>query len=75
VTRLEQAGLIEREEAASDRRAKHLRLTPAGRHMLDQIIPLVQAREAEILAALSDQERALLDGIVDKLRLQAQSFL
>lgn len=72
VSRLEQAGLIAREEDASDRRAKHLRLTPAGRQMLDQIIPLVQAREAEILAALDDQERALLDGMIDKLRQRAQ---
>ncbi|MCU0929290.1 MAG: MarR family transcriptional regulator, partial [Burkholderiaceae bacterium] len=57
VARLEGHGLVERELHADDRRARVLRLTPAGRALFRRIAPLAQAREAFLLDAL-DAARA-----------------
>lgn len=58
VDRLEQKGLIERTVSPDDRRARLLRLTPAGRRELAALRPVVEALQAEILAPLSAKERA-----------------
>lgn len=61
------AGLVSRQEDETDRRFVSLTLTAKGRTVYDQILPLVQAREAEILSALNADERAALDTILRKL--------
>lgn len=58
VERLEQKGLIERAVSPDDRRARLLRLTPAGRRELAALRPVVEALQAGILAPLSAKERA-----------------
>src|SRR4051812_13421698 len=58
--KLVQRGYVERIESEKDRRAKHVRLLPAGRAVLDEI---EQARKSVIegfTATLSDDERAAL---------------
>jgi len=50
VARLEKAGLIEREDDASDGRAVRLRLSRAGRRATDRALPRVR----ELQGALSD---------------------
>ncbi|WP_119353607.1 MarR family winged helix-turn-helix transcriptional regulator [Azohydromonas sediminis] len=72
VTRLEAHGLVEREQVASDRRARVLRLTPAGRALFRRIAPLARAREAFLLDALDADERRVLDRAIDKLRERAR---
>lgn len=72
VARLESHGLIEREQHADDRRARVLRLTPAGRALFRRIAPLAQAREAFLLDALDADERRVLDRAIDKLRDRAR---
>ncbi len=57
VDRLEQKGLLERVVSASDRRARQLRLTPAGRKAHAAARPVVEALQARILAPLSPAER------------------
>lgn len=58
IDRLEQKGLVERTVSPDDRRARLLRLTPAGRRELAALRPVVEALQAEILAPLSARERA-----------------
>lgn len=58
VDRLEQKGLIERAVSPTDRRARLLQLTPAGRRELAAVRPVVEALQAEILAPLSAKERS-----------------
>jgi DNA-binding MarR family transcriptional regulator len=58
VDRLEQKGLIERAVSPDDRRARLLRLTPAGRRELARLRPVVEALQAGILAPLSAKERS-----------------
>lgn len=72
VVRLEAGGLIEREEVADDRRARVLRLTPAGRALFRRIAPLARARETFLLEALDAEERRVLDRAIDKLRERAR---
>jgi DNA-binding MarR family transcriptional regulator len=67
IARMIEAGLVSRQEDATDRRYVSLRLTAKGTEVYGQILPLVQSREAEILAALSADEISALDTILRKL--------
>lgn len=69
---LEGRGLIAREQVAGDRRARVLRLTPAGRALFRRIAPLALEREAFLLEALDADERRVLDRAIDKLRDRAR---
>ena len=75
VARLEQAGLIAREEDAADRRAKILRLPPAGRSLHQKIVPLVRAREDYILGGLDAAERAALDRTLREIEARADGLI
>lgn len=67
VARMIAAGLVSRQEDSVDRRYVSLTLTAKGMEVYGQILPLVEAREAEILAVLNAEERAALDVILRKL--------
>jgi DNA-binding MarR family transcriptional regulator len=67
VAKLLKANLITRESDPQDRRRAILDLTAAGREIYRQIVPLVQEIETEIIAALSDPERAMLDNALAKI--------
>jgi DNA-binding MarR family transcriptional regulator len=58
--KLVQRGYVERLESEKDRRAKHVRLLPAGRAVLDEIERTRVSVLEELTAALSDDERAAL---------------
>ncbi len=72
--RLESRGLIRRDEDPDDRRNKILRLTPDGRGLLDEVVPIVQAREADLLQALDPHERLALEQTIDKLLARARGI-
>jgi DNA-binding MarR family transcriptional regulator len=74
VAALEAKALIDREEDPADRRNKLLTLTASGRALYQKIVPLVRAREAYLLEALDPAERAMLDGVLDKLVTRARSL-
>jgi DNA-binding MarR family transcriptional regulator len=57
IDRLEQKGYIARSVSQRDRRARDVRLTAAGSQVLDSIMPIVQALQADILPGLSNEER------------------
>ena len=64
VKELEDRGLIERAVSKSDKRAYALRLTPEGRKMFRQLLPLVLAFETGLMASMSGGDgKALLRGI------------
>lgn len=67
VAELLKAGLITRHADALDRRREILGLTAAGKEIYQQILPLVQKVEAEIVAALSTSERGMLDNALSKI--------
>ncbi len=59
IDRLEERGLVERVSAA-DRRKVIVRLTPAGRALVDEVVHSHMATEEEILAALTPRQRTEL---------------
>lgn len=67
VRRLLDQGRIEREHSDADRRARHLRLSPAGREIYDEIVPAALAYERRIRNALSDDENRMLERLIDKI--------
>lgn len=72
--RLEARGLVARETDANDRRHVIVHLLPAGRALLRELVPLVLAREAWLLEALDEEERAVLDRALTKLLARARAL-
>jgi len=71
---LEARGLVERQTDETDRRHVIVQLRPAGRALLRQVQPMVMAREAYLLEALDEDERALLDRALAKLLQRAKTL-
>ena len=67
VAKLLKAGYITREADPQDRRRAILTLTASGMEVYRQIVPLVQAVEAEMLAALSPDDRQGLDAALARI--------
>jgi len=66
IDRLEHKGLVLRGVSAQDRRARQLRLTPDGVRLLVAVRPVVEALQAEILAALTAAERTAFQALAHK---------
>ena len=67
VTKLLDKGLLNRDFSGLDRRRSILRLSEAGYAMYSQIVPLALSYEAELKAALAEQEQAQLEVLLKKL--------
>ena len=67
VDRLEQQGLVERRESASDRRARYAALTDRGTALMDEIFPEHAAAIERAVAALDPQEKAAAINLLRKL--------
>jgi len=65
LTRLEDAGLVERSHTAADRRVTTVSLTPLGQSLVDAALPDHLANEQRILAGFDQQE---LDTFASLLR-------
>ncbi|MFJ9696196.1 MarR family winged helix-turn-helix transcriptional regulator [Kitasatospora sp. NPDC101183] len=69
VDRLSAKGLVERNPCPNDRRAVLVRLTPAGKELIDGAMQGHVENEERILSALDAEERVQLDGLLRKLLL------
>ena len=65
---------VQRDGDEADGRVTRLSLTPKGRAIYDEIVPLALHLEAVFLAALSPAERETLDRLMDKLSRQVNSL-
>ncbi|WP_300541279.1 MarR family winged helix-turn-helix transcriptional regulator [Maricaulis sp.] len=75
VRSLVERGLVEREDHASDRRARLLRLSAAGADTYGDIAPVALAEEAALLAEFSPEEAELLAGLLGRLRRRAGQLM
>ena len=66
VDRMEAKGLISRRVSPQDRRARHVRLTDAGRSTLDRALPLVRTFQHDILSGLTEAESAQFMALLRK---------
>jgi DNA-binding MarR family transcriptional regulator len=67
---LEGRGLIRREPHPSDGRSTAVTLTPAGKRLVDTILPEHVANEERLLGGLSGEDRAALAGLLEALALE-----
>lgn len=71
IDRLEKAGRLERKVIARDRRSFALHLTEKGKEVLQQIIPLAEDYERNLLASFSEQDIEILDRFLNQLDTEA----
>jgi len=71
IERLVQQGLVERSETPADRRVRLVQLTEAGRQLVDESIQAQQGWLDPLLAALSDEQRAVVSQALRLLTAQA----
>ncbi len=69
VVRLEQKGFLESKVSEKDRRVKLLRLTEAGRNQCRDCISHAQEAETMVREALTEEEYARLQELLDKIIL------
>jgi DNA-binding MarR family transcriptional regulator len=68
VSRLQDAGLVERHRSEEDRRAVEVALTPEGQDLLRRLDPLVEATIDRLMQHLSPEEQAALSGLLERTR-------
>ncbi len=66
---LERDGYVQREQAAEDRRAFLLRLTPSGRSAFERMAAVHEGWIIELLGGLNSTERSTLHGLLGRLRV------
>ncbi|TXC80150.1 winged helix-turn-helix transcriptional regulator [Paraburkholderia azotifigens] len=59
--------MIRRKTNAHDRRESLLMLNDSGRRLYEKVLPVAVDRQTLMLRVLNAQERAMLDGILDKM--------
>lgn len=74
VAALEAKGLLLRERDAGDKRKSRLTLSEKGQGVYAEIAPLALGFERELLTALTAEETAQLDRIIDKLNAKMDSL-
>jgi DNA-binding MarR family transcriptional regulator len=68
---LEARGLVRRSRDPDDGRERIVALTAPGRTLYRKIVPYALAREATLLAALTPEEIATMNAVIDKLAAAA----
>ncbi len=58
---------VSRVPSPQDRRLHHITLTPRGREIYAEVMPLARTYETKLLASLSDTEHSALGAILTKL--------
>jgi DNA-binding MarR family transcriptional regulator len=71
IERLVQHGLVERSETPGDRRVRLVHLTAAGQQVVDESIQAQQGWLGQVLAALTDEQRAAVGEALRMLTAQA----
>jgi DNA-binding MarR family transcriptional regulator len=74
VAELTARALVERAPSPRDRREAILTLSDAGRRMYEEIVPLAQGFEAQLLARLTETDTATLDALLDRLLSEAEQM-
>ncbi len=72
---LQAHGYVRRDIDGQDKRRAAVRLTAEGRQVLETLIPLVKAREAELFEGLDHTEKTMLLATMGKIRQNAERFI
>jgi len=74
IDELEGEGLVERRRNPDDRRAYALEVTARGRDWIERAGPVIERAEDGLLAALGDDERDLLVGLLQRVLFSPSSL-
>ena len=74
IDRLERLGLVRRSASATDQRAKHVSLTPAGRALVARVLERHPAQIGAVLGGLAPAEQAQLHGLLSRLEGHLQTL-
>lgn len=75
VKRLEERGLVQRDEHATDRRRRSLSLSPdAGLPVFEEIVPRARRYEEALLADLDERELAQFGRLLGRLEARARAL-
>jgi len=66
--RLEKAGLVERVASETDRRVKHLKITPAGQAIYKQVRERADGLRADLFGRLASQDLEATTVLLEKLQ-------
>ncbi|MDT0467835.1 MarR family winged helix-turn-helix transcriptional regulator [Streptomyces gibsoniae] len=72
---LTERGLVERRGDTRDRRVAHVRLTDAGRDLVDAVLPEQLTYETAVLSGLDGQEQSRLASLLGELLFQLEGRL
>jgi|GEM_PF-547029 len=72
--KLESAGLIERKPCVDNSRANHIRITDAGREIVEQTHGRFVAVDTAMFDGVSDEEVELLEGILARMQENLRNF-
>ena len=75
IDRLERAGLVSRSVDEDDARGRRVRLTMAGRRLVDRLVVQHVANEDDLLRALDRAERDQLAGLLSRLLVDLEDRL
>lgn len=64
INQLEKAGLVERVRSPEDGRGFLISLSPQGHELIDEAVTAHVETQAELVAALTDEQRAQLDDLL-----------
>jgi DNA-binding MarR family transcriptional regulator len=67
VERLKKSGLVTREELPQDRRVLIVRMTQQGEQLLEKVLPDHYTRIAELMSKLDEDERKLLQKLLEQV--------
>ena len=67
LSKLLKRSLVSRTVDENDRRRQNLTLTATGEDIYNQIVPVSYAYEDRLLECFNQQERAIFDGLIDRL--------
>jgi DNA-binding MarR family transcriptional regulator len=67
IGRLEERGLVVRESDPEDRRSNRLLLTPEGRELIEQVIPVNEQFISDYMSILTSEEQEMLRTLLRRL--------
>ena len=75
VDRLEREGLVARDAAADDLRAKRVRLTPKGRRLVEQVLAVHAGQIDRVMDGLDSDEQAAFHKLLDRMCGHLQTLM
>ena len=74
IDRMEAHGWVERRADARDRRVNRIYLSRESDLLLDQLWPIAAATNDEAMGDLTEEERRVLTGLLDRMKLRLQAL-